>query len=145
MHQKCSNYAVFNLLFGLSRSMWIIELLVNLFSPYPGIPTCPSTPEVLPMKECALIPYSFVVFTLDSHLSLSRSLGARQFAFNNFMLLVGLRLVKISYVNKKPLKNKMWKLLWIPFWKLYSFLVTDPHKVESLGACDELPWGVVLT
>jgi len=26
-----------------------------------------------------------------------------------------------------------------------SFLVSDPHKGESLGACDELPWGVVLT
>jgi hypothetical protein len=30
---KCSNYALTNLLFGLCRSMWVIELLVNLLSP----------------------------------------------------------------------------------------------------------------
>jgi len=33
VHQKCSNYALTNLLFGLCRSMWMIDLLVNLFSP----------------------------------------------------------------------------------------------------------------
>jgi len=30
---KCSNYALPNLLFSLCRSMWVIELLVNLPSP----------------------------------------------------------------------------------------------------------------
>jgi hypothetical protein len=30
---KCSNYALTNLLFGLCRSVWVIELLVNLLSP----------------------------------------------------------------------------------------------------------------
>ncbi len=35
--------------------------------------------------------------------------------------------------------------LWIPLWKFYSLLVSDPHKGESLGMCDEFPWGVVLT
>jgi hypothetical protein len=30
---KCSNYALTNLLFGLCRSMWVIELLINLLSP----------------------------------------------------------------------------------------------------------------
>jgi hypothetical protein len=33
MHQKCSCYALTNLLFGLCRSMWVIYLLVILFSP----------------------------------------------------------------------------------------------------------------
>ncbi len=33
MHQKCSSYALTNLLFGLWRFVWVIDLLVNLPSP----------------------------------------------------------------------------------------------------------------
>jgi hypothetical protein len=53
-------------------------MFVTFPSPHPGAPTHPSTPKVLQAKECALTPYSFVIFTLDSHLSLSRSLGTDQ-------------------------------------------------------------------
>ncbi len=28
-------------------------------------------------------------------------------------------------------------------WKLYSLSMTNPHKRESLGACDELPWVII--
>jgi hypothetical protein len=34
---KCSNYALTNLLFGLCRSVWIIDLLVNLLVPIPEL------------------------------------------------------------------------------------------------------------
>ncbi len=34
---KCFNYALTNLLFGLCRSMWVIDLLVNLLSPIPEL------------------------------------------------------------------------------------------------------------
>jgi hypothetical protein len=53
---KCSNYALTNLLFGLCRSMWVIEFLFNLPSPIqelehaPLIPKCckpRSTPQLL--------------------------------------------------------------------------------------------------
>jgi hypothetical protein len=53
-------------------------LLVNLPSPHRKAPTHPSTPKVLQAKEHALTFYSFIVFTLDLHLNLSRNLGARQ-------------------------------------------------------------------
>jgi hypothetical protein len=33
MHQRCSNYTLSSLLFGLCRSMWVLDLLVNLLSP----------------------------------------------------------------------------------------------------------------
>ncbi len=33
VHQKCSNYALTNLLFGLCRSVWVIEPLVARLSP----------------------------------------------------------------------------------------------------------------
>jgi len=56
MHQKCSNYALFNLLFGSYRSMWIIDSFVIYPSSHPGAPAHPSTPKVLQTKERILIP-----------------------------------------------------------------------------------------
>jgi hypothetical protein len=52
-------------------------MFITLPSPHPGAPACPSTLKVLQARERALTPYSFDVFTLDSHLNLSRSLGVR--------------------------------------------------------------------
>jgi hypothetical protein len=53
-------------------------MLVTLSSPHPGAPTRPSSPKVLRAKERALAPYFSIVFALNSHLSLSRSLRAHQ-------------------------------------------------------------------
>jgi hypothetical protein len=66
---KCSSYALTNLLFGLCRSVWIIDACHSP-SPHPRALACPSTPKVLRTKECAPTPYSFVVSTLYSYLSL---------------------------------------------------------------------------
>jgi hypothetical protein len=66
--------ALTNLLFSLCKSVWIIDLLVTFPRPYPEAPTRPFTLEVLGAKERAPTPRSFIVFTLDSHLSLLRSL-----------------------------------------------------------------------
>jgi len=55
MHQKCSNYTLTNLLFGLCRSLWIIDPLFIHTSPHLGAPTHPSTPEVL-WTKCYLPP-----------------------------------------------------------------------------------------
>ncbi len=57
MHQKCSNSALTNLLFGLCRSAWIIEPLINLLSPHPEAPTRPSTPEVLRHLNFDMLPF----------------------------------------------------------------------------------------
>ncbi len=86
MHQKCSNWALTNLLFGLCRSIWIIDLLVNLPRPHPGAPACPSTPEVLWIKECASIPFPSVAFifglTVESIKEL-RCASSMNFKVNN--------------------------------------------------------------
>jgi hypothetical protein len=63
VHQKCSNYALTNLLFNLCRSMSVIELFVTHLSPHLGAPARPSTPKVLRARECAPTPYPFAVFT----------------------------------------------------------------------------------
>jgi hypothetical protein len=44
------------LLFGLCRSLWIIELLVNLPNPHLGALAHSFTPKVLQVKECATTP-----------------------------------------------------------------------------------------
>jgi hypothetical protein len=65
MHQKCSNYALTNLLFVLYRSMWISDPLVVHPSPHPGTPAHPSTFEVLWIREHTPTHYPSVVFTFE--------------------------------------------------------------------------------
>jgi hypothetical protein len=64
VHQKCFNYTLTNLLFGLCKSVWIIDLLIIHPSPHPGALARPFTLEVLWAKERTPIHYPFVVFTL---------------------------------------------------------------------------------
>jgi hypothetical protein len=52
-----------NLLFGLCKSMWIIDPFIIHPNLHPGVPTRPSTPEVLRVKECAPTPSPFIIFT----------------------------------------------------------------------------------
>jgi hypothetical protein len=79
VHQKCSNYALTNLLFGLCKYVWVLTclslFLVILLNPYPKAPTCPSTPKVSRTRERTPTFHFFVVFTLNPHLSPLRSLG----------------------------------------------------------------------
>ncbi len=76
--QKCSSYALTNLLFGLYRSVRVIDLLVNLSNPNPEVPTCPSTFEMLRTKECTLTPSSSVVFNLGLAVESIKELGVYQ-------------------------------------------------------------------
>jgi hypothetical protein len=73
VHQKCFNYTLTNLLFGLCKFMWIIDPLVTCCSPHPKVPTCPFTLEVPRNMPQLLILLSFSLW--DLQLSLSRSLG----------------------------------------------------------------------
>ncbi len=66
MHQKCSYYALNNLLFSLCKFVWIIDSLVTCLSPHPRALASPSTPEMLWTKEHTPTPYPSIVFTLDS-------------------------------------------------------------------------------
>jgi hypothetical protein len=65
MHQKCSNYALTNLLFGLCKSVWIIDPFVICLSPHPEALARLLTPEMLLARERTLTPYLSIVFTLD--------------------------------------------------------------------------------
>jgi len=75
VHQKCSNYALTNLLFGLCKSIWIIEPLVTHISPHSKAPTCPSTLEVLQARESTLIPYLSIVFTFGLAIESMKEFG----------------------------------------------------------------------
>jgi len=59
--QLCTN----QLVIGLCRSMWIIDLLVTCLSPHPGALAHPFIPKVLWAREHTPTPYPFVIFTLD--------------------------------------------------------------------------------
>jgi hypothetical protein len=74
MHQKCSNYALTNLLFVLCKCVWIIDLLIICLSPHPRAPIHPSTPEMLWAKERTPTPYPFVVFTFGFRVESIREL-----------------------------------------------------------------------
>jgi hypothetical protein len=65
VHQKCSNYTLTNLFFGLCRYVWIIDQLVIRPSPHPKALTHPSSSEVLRAKERTRTHYLFVVFTFE--------------------------------------------------------------------------------
>jgi hypothetical protein len=62
VHQKCSNYTLTNSIFGLCRSMWIINPIITHPNPHLKGLACPSTLEMLQVKEHTPIPY-FVILT----------------------------------------------------------------------------------
>jgi hypothetical protein len=86
VHQKCSNYALTNLLFGLCRFVWIIDPLVICPSPHHGAPACPSTLEVLWASECTPTLYPFVVFTFGLIIESIKELGVHQWIITWFWL-----------------------------------------------------------
>jgi hypothetical protein len=71
--QICTNHLVFN----LCRSMWVVDACHSSWS-HPEALARPSTPKVLWAKERAPTLYSFIVFSLDSHLNSIRSFGTCQ-------------------------------------------------------------------
>jgi hypothetical protein len=79
VHQKCSNYALTNLLFGLCRFVWIINLLVIRPNPHPGVPSCPSTPELLWAKTCSPTLYPSIVFTFGLVIESIKEFGGVSF------------------------------------------------------------------
>jgi hypothetical protein len=75
VHQKCSNYALTNLLFGLCKFVWIIDLLVNIPNPHLRALAHPSTFKVLWARERAPTPCPSNVFTLWTHSWFHRRVG----------------------------------------------------------------------
>jgi hypothetical protein len=77
VHQRCSNYAFTNLLFGLCKFIWIIDFLVICRNPHLGVLARPSTPEMLwdwGVPQLLILP---LFSPWDLQLNLSRSLGVR--------------------------------------------------------------------
>ncbi len=81
---KCPIYTLTNMLFGLYKSMWVIDLLVNLPSPHPRVLTRLSTPEMLWAKEHAPTPLS-VIFAFGLVVESIKELGGASFAIMFFV------------------------------------------------------------
>jgi hypothetical protein len=66
VHQRCFSCTLTNSLFGLCRSVWIIDLLVNLPSPHPKASTCPSTPKCYELGSAPQLLFFMISTSLDS-------------------------------------------------------------------------------
>jgi hypothetical protein len=75
---KCSNYALTNLLFGLCRSMWVNNFLVNVFNPIPELQHALLPPKCYEPGNAPQLLLLPVFSPLDLKLSPSRSLGVHQ-------------------------------------------------------------------
>ncbi len=86
VHQKCSNYTLINLLFGLCRFMWIIGSLVIHPSPHPEASKHRSTLEVLRGREHALTPYRSIIFTFGLAVKSIKEFEVRQMTLLGFLI-----------------------------------------------------------
>jgi hypothetical protein len=75
VHQKCSNYALINLLFGLCMFVWIIDPLFIRPNSHPRAPTRPSTPEALQTRERTPTSYPSTIFTFGLTFESIKELG----------------------------------------------------------------------
>ncbi len=94
---KCSNYALTNLLFGLCRSVWISELLVNLPSPILEFQHALLPPKCYEPRSAPQLLFLLLSSPLDSQLNPSRSLGVHQ-------MLSMLQRIELQ------MRMKLWKL-----------------------------------
>ncbi len=70
MHQKCSNYILTNLLFGLCISIWIINSLVIRLSLHYGTPRWPFYPQNAASKGTYPNSFSFWCFHFGTRISI---------------------------------------------------------------------------
>ncbi len=63
------------LLFGLCKSLWVIDLFANIPSPHLKAPTRPSTPKVLWTKVRTPTPFPSVVVTFGLAIKSIKELG----------------------------------------------------------------------
>jgi hypothetical protein len=81
MQQKCSNYALTNLLFGLCKSVSIIDTLVIHPSPHPRALACPLTLNATSQRTYPN-PLSFYCFHLGVIIKSIRELGGVSIEFH---------------------------------------------------------------
>ncbi len=79
MHQRCSNHALTNFLFGLCKFMWIIDSLVTHHSPHPRASACSFTFKVLRARERTSTHYPFIVFHLGFTVESIKELGGASY------------------------------------------------------------------
>jgi hypothetical protein len=88
-------------LFGLCRSMWIIDLFITLPNPHLEATTHPSTPKVLWASERAPTPYLFIVITFWTHSWIhQRSWGYVKSCFTSLLNHFKYREKKITFAKK---------------------------------------------
>ncbi len=122
VHQECSNYALTNLLFGLCKSMWIIDLLVIHPNPHPKAPTRLFTPELLWAKERTLTFFPSVVFTFGFKVESIKEFGVSCIISSNFVLNT---IYIISHLHVIKIHEHKNNWCWVNLSKIYRIYQKD--------------------
>ncbi len=91
MHQRCSSYALTNLLFGLWRSVWAIDCLSIFLVHILELQHAHVPPKCYELGSAPQLLLLLLFSSLDSHLNPSRSLGVCHFASS---ILSSLKIIK---------------------------------------------------
>ncbi len=118
---KCSNYALNNLLFSLCRSMWVIELLVNLPSPILKFQHALLPPKCYKPRNVPQLLLLPLFSPLDSVESIRELGGASQTKFGYPFWLA----TKVSILSMRSLRS-----LWLIFCS--STLVLQPTILKEM-------------
>jgi hypothetical protein len=98
--------------------MWVIDLLVNLPSPYSRAPTRPSTPEMLGAKECTSTPSPSTAFIFGLAIESIKELGGCiifSWSMNNHNLVTNLHITLIfihEFFNYKNIGLELFNLVY---------------------------------
>jgi hypothetical protein len=131
---KSSNYALTNLLFGLCKSVWVSEVLVNLPNPIMEFQHAPLPPKCCKPRGAPQLLLLSIFSPLDLQLNPSKSLQVRQKCIHNHF--------KFQFFNKIEPKYKLatailfYHLLWC------THKLINIHNYESKGKIMEEGVGV---
>jgi hypothetical protein len=140
MHQKCSNYALTNLLYNLCRFVRIINLLVICPNPHIGAPTCHSTPKVLWIRVHTPTIYPFAIFTFGLVIESIKEFGGAL----NAHLLSNHVLLQYKY-EQNGLKNTYQRLLFISniIFKIWNLFWSSYHNnLSQFSSSNLVPFSI---
>ncbi len=134
VHQKCSNYALTNKLFGLCRSMWIIDPVIIRPSSHPRVLAHPSTTKVLRAKEHVPTPCPSANFTFGLAIETIQEFRSLEIRKSIGILIpkMGTHLRMCKFIPSHLLDSHLPRLPWA--WNVTSSFTLSPHL------CKPLPW-----
>ncbi len=124
VHQKCSNFALTNLLFGLCKSVWIIKQLIIHLSPSWSSST-PLYPKSITNQKSHPNSFSFCYLDLWTHN------WVHQGAWRCVTKTMDLKGLNCSW---SFLKNQQFINIVVHFWTKILDWLSHSHHINSIGS-----------